>query len=152
MSDPGWSPAGVDATHRYATAALSVFWPEEEFRIRVVAAHVGATWDEHRRVERHCTLLEQQGLRVQQLPGDVSGFEDFLAARKVTKPGDVDLNTDPDLRTATIPMTAWPPARTAPCWCGSGRRYKQCCRRHWLGALDLGTGRVLGGGVRDSRW
>jgi hypothetical protein len=77
-------PAGVDGTHQYATAALSVFWPEEEFRILVarwphVAAHIGGTWDEHRRrVERHCAL-----------------------------------NTYPDLRTVTIPMTAWPPANGA---------------------------------------
>ena len=24
---------------------------------------------------------------------------------------------------------AWPPARNQPCWCGSGRKYKQCCGR-----------------------
>jgi len=23
--------------------------------------------------------------------------------------------------------TAWPPERNAACWCGSGRKYKQCC-------------------------
>ncbi len=23
---------------------------------------------------------------------------------------------------------AWPPTRNRPCWCGSGRKYKQCCR------------------------
>ncbi len=23
----------------------------------------------------------------------------------------------------------WPPARNQPCWCGSGRKYKQCCGR-----------------------
>ena len=143
MSEAGWSPVGVDGTHRYATAALSVFWPEEEFRVLVarwphVAAHVGATWDEHRRrVERHCALLEQEGLPVQQLPGDVSGFATFLAARKDPELGDLDLvNSYPDLRTVTIPTRAWPPARTAPCWCGSGRKYKQCCRRHGLGTLD----------------
>ncbi|MBV9025367.1 MAG: SEC-C domain-containing protein [Streptomycetaceae bacterium] len=30
----------------------------------------------------------------------------------------------PDPATGTIP---WPPHRNAPCWCGSGRRYKNCC-------------------------
>lgn len=144
MSEAGWSPAGSDGTYQYATAALSVFWPEEEFRILVarwphLAAQVGATWDEHRRrVERHCTILEQHGLRVQQLPADVPGLAAFLAARKVADPGEDDLNAYPDLRTVTTPMTAWPPARPAPCWCGSGRRYKQCCRRHGLGTLDSG--------------
>lgn len=24
-------------------------------------------------------------------------------------------------------VIAWPPARNAPCWCGSGRKYKKCC-------------------------
>jgi uncharacterized protein YecA (UPF0149 family) len=142
MSEAGWSPAGSDGTYQYATAALSVFWPEEEFRTLVtrwphLAAQVGATWDEHRRrVERHCATLEQHGLRVQQLPGDVPGFVAFLAARKATKPDEDDLNAYPDLRTVTIPMTAWPPARPAPCWCGSERKYKQCCRRHGLGTPD----------------
>ncbi|MGH3616347.1 MAG: SEC-C metal-binding domain-containing protein [Pseudonocardia sp.] len=32
-------------------------------------------------------------------------------------------------------MVGWPPARSAPCWCGSGRKYKQCYRPHGLGAL-----------------
>jgi hypothetical protein len=49
--------------------------------------------------------VEQQGLRVQQLPGDVSGFATFLAARKVTEPGKDDLISYPDLRTVTIPTT-----------------------------------------------
>jgi tetratricopeptide (TPR) repeat protein len=24
-------------------------------------------------------------------------------------------------------LTAWPPGRNRPCWCGSGRKYKKCC-------------------------
>jgi uncharacterized protein YecA (UPF0149 family) len=24
-------------------------------------------------------------------------------------------------------LTAWPPGRNQPCWCGSGRKYKKCC-------------------------
>jgi tetratricopeptide (TPR) repeat protein len=30
-------------------------------------------------------------------------------------------------RTASDELIPWPPARNAPCWCGSGRKYKQCC-------------------------
>ena len=41
----------------------------------------------------------------------------------------------PDLRTQPI-MLSWPPPRTGPCWCGSGRKYKLCCRPHGLGGLD----------------
>jgi uncharacterized protein YecA (UPF0149 family) len=142
MKDDGWSPAGFDGTYQYSATALSVYWPEDEFRALIarwphLSAHVGATWDEHRqRVERHCALVEQAGMRVKQLPGDVHGFEAFLAARRARKPGEDDLDAYPDLRTVTIAMTPWPPARSEPCWCGSGRKYKQCCRRNGLGTLD----------------
>ena len=30
-------------------------------------------------------------------------------------------------RIATPELIAWPPARNAPCWCGTGRKYKKCC-------------------------
>ena len=30
-------------------------------------------------------------------------------------------------RSASDELIAWPPARNAPCWCRSGRKYKQCC-------------------------
>lgn len=28
------------------------------------------------------------------------------------------------------PTIDWPPPRNAPCWCGSGRKYKKCCGGH----------------------
>ncbi len=31
------------------------------------------------------------------------------------------------LRTERGQATPWPPARNAPCWCGSARKYKRCC-------------------------
>jgi hypothetical protein len=43
--------------------------------------------------------------------------------------------TDPDVKrryVATVPgelMLRWPPQRNAPCWCGSGVKYKKCCGR-----------------------
>jgi tetratricopeptide (TPR) repeat protein len=30
-------------------------------------------------------------------------------------------------RTSSGDLIAWPPARNEPCWCDSGRKYKQCC-------------------------
>jgi uncharacterized protein YecA (UPF0149 family) len=97
---------------------------------------VGATWDEHRQqVERHCALVEQSGHSVRQFSGDVSGLEAFLKDRRVRKPSAEDLLAYPDMRTQPT-LIRWPPTRTAPCWCGSGRKYKQCCRPHGLGSLD----------------
>ncbi len=139
MSDSGWSVVGSDDSHRYSTTTLSVFWPESEYHALIarwphLADHLGATWDEHRqRTERHCALTERAGLGVQQLPGDVPGFVVFLAGKA---PCEDDLHAYPDLRDTHAPMTSWPPARSSSCWCGSGRRYKQCCRRFGLGTLD----------------
>ena len=135
-------PGQVDRDYVYTYSALSVFWPEAEFHALIarwphLADHLGATWDEHRRrVERHCALCERNGLRVEQLPADVPGFEALLADLGVTSPKKDDLLAHPDLRSVTTATLAWPPARTAACWCGSGRKYKQCCRRHGLGELD----------------
>ncbi len=36
-------------------------------------------------------------------------------------------------RTAAPDLIAWPPARNAPCWCGTGRKYKKCCGHPSLG-------------------
>lgn len=118
--------------YHYSGTALAVFWPEAEHARMIIrwphlAAEIGTTWDEHRRrVERHCALVEDNGLRVEQATGDVAGFEAFLASRNVTEPSPSDLQEYPDLR-AQPTLFPWPPARTAACWCGSGRKYKQCC-------------------------
>lgn len=143
MSAHGWDPAGSDGNYRYSTAALSVFWPAAEYakltaRWPHLAAEVGETWDEHRHsVERHCATIERAGHVVKQLPGSVEGLAAFVAARGGAEPAAPDLAAYPDLRTVTVPMTAWPPERTAPCWCGSGRKYKRCCRPYGLGDLDV---------------
>jgi hypothetical protein len=141
-NDANWAPAGSDGTYQYSTAALSVFWPEAEYaklaaRWPHLTAHVGATWDEHRhQVERHCALVDRDGHAVNQLRGDFGDLEEFLTGIGITSPTADDLRAYPDLQTATTAMASWPPARTAPCWCGSGHKYKRCCRPHGLGTLD----------------
>jgi len=142
MNDAGWTNVGADDTYRYAATILSVYWPEPEYhklmaRWPSLSEHLGVTWDEHRqRTERQCAFVDRAGHKVSQLPGDVDGFEAFLAGRDATRFSAEDLLAYPDLRTVAMPMVPWPPARTAVCWCGSGRRYKQCCRPHGLGTLD----------------
>jgi uncharacterized protein YecA (UPF0149 family) len=141
VTDASWSPVGGHDTYQYSATTLSVFWPEAEHgkliaRWPRLAAEVGATWDEHKKqIERHCAFVERAGHKVNQVSGDVAGFEAFLEDRRVTRPSSQDLHAYPELRTQ-LTMVPWPPARTAPCWCGSGRKYKQCCRPHGLGALD----------------
>lgn len=130
-----------DDAYHYGATTLSVFWPRAEHekllaRWPHLAADVGATWDEHRQQhERHCELVTRAGHCVNQTPGNLADLETFLPDRKVRKPSAEDLLAYPDLRTQPA-MTPWPPARAAACWCGSGRKYKQCCRPHGLGTLD----------------
>jgi SEC-C motif len=142
MRSHAWSPVGSDGTYRYDAIALAVFWPEPQYhavtaRWPHLTEQLGATWDEHRqRTERKCALVERDGLGVNQLPADVADFEAFLAGRGVTTPDQDDLLAYPNLDDVITAMAPWPPDRTAPCWCGSGRKYKQCCRRYGLGTLD----------------
>lgn len=140
-SETTWSPAGRDATYHYSATTLSVFWPPAEHEKLIarwphLTADVGATWDEHRQlVERHSALVSREGHGVNQTAGNVADLEAFLRDKRVRKPSSEDLLAYPDMRTQPV-MTSWPPARTAACWCGSGRKYKQCCRPHGLGTLD----------------
>jgi len=140
-NDAHWSPVAADDTYQYSATTLTVFWPQAEHgkliaRWPDLVAQVGATWDEHRRqTERHCALVQRAGHTVKQTAGDVSDLTAFLQDRRVTEPSSQDLLAYPDLRTHPA-MVSWPPARTAPCWCGSARKYKQCCRPHSLGTLD----------------
>jgi tetratricopeptide (TPR) repeat protein len=40
-------------------------------------------------------------------------------------------------RTALDELVAWPPPRNAPCWCESGRKYKQCCGHPSAAAIPV---------------
>jgi hypothetical protein len=142
MSNAAWSPIGSDGNYQYSATALSVFWPEPQYRAAIarwphLSAHLGATWDEHRqRTEQHCVLIDRSELRVSQFPADVASFERFLMARAVASPSEEDLLAYPDARTVTDDLVAWPPAHYAACWCGSGRKYKKCCRPYGLNVAD----------------
>jgi hypothetical protein len=131
-----------DGTWDYSATTLSVFWPEAEHQ-KVIArwphlsGQLGSTWDEHRqRTERTRALVDRMGHKVRQLSGSFSDLEEFLAGKGVTNPSVEDLLAYPDLRNVTSAMAPWPPARTDACWCGSGRKYKKCCRPYGLGTLD----------------
>ena len=141
MRSPAWVLTGSDGRYRYEAAAVVVFWPKEQYdavigRWPQLAQHLGATWDDHRqRTERHCAFIEREGLAINQMAGDAGDFAAFLARRGAIRPDEDDLHAYPDLRDATAAMVPWPPDRTGLCWCGSRRKYKQCCRPHGLGTL-----------------
>ncbi len=143
MRAPAWSPAGSDGRYAYEAAVVMVLWPESQHRALMarwphLAGDVGATWEEHRRrVERHCVFAERDtGMAVNQVAAELRGFEAWLARRGVQRPTGDDLRDyHPDVRHAAEGLVAWPPDRVGPCWCGSGRKYKRCCRPYGLGTL-----------------
>jgi hypothetical protein len=112
-----------------------LWWPAAEYERLVRQAPqlrdvVGASWHEHTARVQHAMTAFQLGQlnagggQLWLVHADFSAYVQFL-----------DL-TRADPRVAAV-MTAftshsgpghrWPPRRRAACWCGSGRKYGQCC-------------------------
>jgi SEC-C motif len=111
-----------------------LFWPEAEYarlmrQLPEVASVLRSPWPGH-------TALVQATMRAQADQGagglalvaaEASGFAQF------TGQFDVDPVAAPTMTAFTAAATEksapvpWPPKRRAPCWCGSGRRYQDCC-------------------------
>jgi hypothetical protein len=115
MRNAAWSPpVGSDSTHRYDVTTLSVFWPESQYQAVIarwphLTAHLGATWDEHRqRTERHCALVDREGLGVNQLPADLNPSRHSSRAEASRRP--VRTICSPFRTCATSP-SRWCPGR-----------------------------------------
>ncbi len=82
-------------------------------------------------------LTPQAGDAVVIVPLDVTGLLEFARGERLdpmsrsTRLGYSDSLID-DGR--DIP---WPPERNAPCWCGSGRKYKKCCGTPGFAAVQV---------------
>lgn len=120
--------AGAAAPAAAAPVDELLFWPRAEFdrlleRWPALAETYGRDWDDHRaRIERQ--MVQRPGLPL--LPGSVDGLAGYA-----TPEGDP---TDPKTLAGYTRQLAsgsrgifWPPERNAPCWCGSGDKYKKCC-------------------------
>jgi len=83
-------------------------------------------------VERRRRVHAEAGGRALIVPGTVAGLIAFADAH-----GGSPLDEETRRRYCTsIPddqALPWPPARNAPCWCGSTAKYKKCCGRPGLG-------------------
>ena len=110
-----------------------VFWPQAEFDGLVgqwpaLTEAYGATWDEHRaRLERELVRLAGSGRTdLALLPGSVDGLT--ASAGSSGDPADPQVRAAYARRLAAgTERISWPPERNAPCWCGSGVKYKKCC-------------------------
>ncbi len=122
---PGW-PSGL--------GGRLLWWPEAEYRRLVrqlpeMATVLRSPWREH-------TAQVQAAMRAQADQGtsgltlvaaDARRFAQFVEqfdADPTAPPTMTAYTADAAEKSAVVP---WPPRRRAPCWCGSGRRYHECC-------------------------
>jgi tetratricopeptide (TPR) repeat protein len=114
---------------RHAGESELLFFPQDEFD-RLLAEQPGLTdtygpdWDTHRaHLETHLVAQEGPALRA-----SVAGLTGY-ARRNEGEPTDGPVRDRYARELAAQPgaAVAWPPERNAPCWCGSGLKYKKCC-------------------------
>jgi tetratricopeptide (TPR) repeat protein len=121
--------SAVDHELGHDDVAAMLFWPRPEFdelinRWPALTTEYGEDWDDHRAsVETEMVAAAEAGYpRIVVLTGSIKD----LAAQG--DPTDLDVRTDYEDGLDESHETAWPPGRNEPCWCGSGQKYKKCCR------------------------
>ncbi|HSV64735.1 MAG TPA: SEC-C domain-containing protein [Mycobacteriales bacterium] len=123
--DDGWGEDDAD---------VALFWPRPEHEELVrrwpeLAEEYGETWDEHREdLERMLADWSASGethLRV--VVGLADGLADYAAGEGAALTDGAVLDGYTDELGESAAGIAWPPGRNAPCWCGSGVKYKKCC-------------------------
>jgi hypothetical protein len=115
-----------------------LWWPDDQYQrlVRLVPALgdvLGRTWPGHTRlvepVLRGSTLWSPGGpvrQAVQLVAADFDNFTSYLE-RKTADPRDRAAMTAYGMQESQTPVVTWPPKPRKPCWCGSGRRYQDCC-------------------------
>lgn len=104
--------------------AIRSRWPEE-------TAHYGDDYDTYTiRIQREARGYSEAGAgRVYLVTGALVDYQAY-AQREGRDPAQQSTRQDygehvAKDRSGRVPL--WPPARNAPCWCDSGRKYKKCC-------------------------
>lgn len=93
-------------------------------------------WDEHRTgIEQAMVAAEMEGYSGGITPGGVAEFAEYLVEHRVKRPDGETVADYSGASRHSLEVTAWPPDRGAPCWCGSGAKYKRCCRLRGLGSF-----------------
>lgn len=117
-----------------AAVALAWFPPEHYERALLLWPSLADDWDGvahdeySARMDGHARWLGRNGIHIQAMAPLV--IEDYLGYCQ-------DHDLEPEESRAAFAAEqlgngdaiAWPPARNAPCWCGSARKYKKCCAR-----------------------
>ena len=119
-----------------------LWWPDDQYRrlirqVPMLAERLGRTWPDHvmaveaelaADVHRAPGTIGQAARTL--VAGDLASFASFLD-RENADPRDATAMTAYAIDPAG-PQTVqtWPPKPRKPCWCGSGRRYRECCGKN----------------------
>jgi hypothetical protein len=123
---PAHLAAKITALHIHRFTEIP-YWPEPEHaellrRHPDLSTVYGPDHPAHRRqVELRLRALHAEGASPLAVTPTTAAAYDSFASANPASPPDAFTPTNP---AKPIP---WPPHRNAPCWCGSGLRYKKCC-------------------------
>jgi hypothetical protein len=122
---PGW-PAG--------SGGRLLWWPEAEYsrlmrQIPEIATVLGSPWRGHtERVQAAMSAQADQGRSgLALVVGEARRFAQFVVEFDADPAGPPTMTAFTAAAAKGSAPVPWPPKRRAPCWCGSGRRYHDCC-------------------------
>jgi hypothetical protein len=132
IGDDGYLDDDGEQAH-HGTAVM--FWPRAAFDVVAqrwpeLTEPYHHDWDEHRTsLERGLTEWSAAGrVSLALLAGDPDELAQF-AALTSDDPVDIDVRQEyAEVLADEQREVPWPPGRNEPCWCGSGAKYKKCCR------------------------
>lgn len=111
----GWFPASEFDTAITLWPSLTESWGEVSY-------------------EGYCHLLQQNfvnfasmGLRVGLVKLIITDYCQWCSAKGLDAGSSQARSQYAAAQAQRGKCIAWPPGRNDPCWCGSGRKYKQCC-------------------------
>lgn len=125
--------AELEEQDRHGPVMLGLmFWPEDQYALVIskwpqLAEGYGGDWDGHRVEFKRIAEEYREQQPIQVAAGDFEGFLRHCEDR------DLDSATSPARANYAANLTRiglgrpYPPERNAPCWCGSGCKYKSCC-------------------------
>ncbi|WP_329155670.1 SEC-C domain-containing protein (plasmid) [Streptomyces sp. NBC_01456] len=115
---------------------LVLVWPDEDVPMvqerwpQLLPRSVDLAEYRRNREHRARQFSDDGARRVFLVPGELSEYERYAAHEGAAPVLPQTLTAYTQALHAQHPEgeTAWPPPRNGPCWCGSGVKYKKCCR------------------------
>lgn len=113
-----------------------VWWPEREYdrlvqQVGEVTNFLGARWSDHTAIVQAAmrTAAAAATQSVALVEASFVGFTMFVLARTVDPREAATMTAFTAFMATENKPVPWPPSGRKPCWCQSGRRYKDCCAK-----------------------